>query len=148
MPKPRSAPKSASPEHDDSGAVSAFIAALNHPLVPVLAEIRQTILKAAPGITEGIKWNAPSFYFHGWFATANLRGPKGVMIVLHHGAKVKDGAADVFKIADPDKLLTWPSPDRALATFVSAEDFQKKRPAFQRIVKQWAERQARLAGQG
>lgn len=40
-------------------SVAAFLAALDHPLQPVLTLIRATILSASPKIIEGIKWKAP-----------------------------------------------------------------------------------------
>ena len=135
MPKPR-ASASAS-EHDDSAGVSALIEKMAHPLRATLEAVRQAILKAAPGITEGIKWNSPSFYCCGWFATVNVRKDT-LMVVLHHGAKSRAESTLSETLEDKTRLLTWPGKDRALVTFVSDGDFQKKRKAFQSIVKQWA----------
>ena len=46
---------------------------------------------------------------------------------------------------DSSHLLTWPSNDRAIASFISLEDFQNKREVFEKIIKQWANYQAQLA---
>ncbi|MFO0810116.1 MAG: DUF1801 domain-containing protein [Gemmataceae bacterium] len=125
-------------DHDDTAAVTAYLTSLNHPLKPVLEAIRRTILKADRAITEGIKWNSPSFYCHGWFATINLRAKSGAMIVLHHGAKARADNTLSRTIDDSTQLLTWLAPDRAVVSFVDGEDFRRKRGAFQKIVEQWA----------
>ena len=60
-----------------------------HPLKPTLEEVRRTILSAHPEIIEGVKWNSPSFYCHGWFATINSRKPTQVDVLFYRGAKVR-----------------------------------------------------------
>lgn len=133
------------PEHDDSAAVDALFAALDHPLKPLVAAIRKAILEADKTITEGIKWNSPSFYCAGWFATVNVRGGRGLLVVLHHGAKVRADATPRKTIKDGAALLHWHSADRASVGFGSAEEFADKRDAFVAIVKQWAKAQRALA---
>jgi hypothetical protein len=132
-------------EHDDTEAVNAYIKMLEHPLKTTVEEIRRTILEADPRITEGIKWNSSSFYCYGWFATINLKARNGVQVVLHHGAKIRDDSTLSLTIDDPSQLLTWPSQDRAIVTFVSADSFQSNRSAFKKVIKQWADYQAQLA---
>jgi hypothetical protein len=132
-------------DRTDSAAVTAYLAALDHPLKPVVEAIRGTILGAYPAIAEGVKWNSPSFYCHGWFATANVRPRGGVQVVLHHGAKARADATLGRTIDDPAGLLTWLSADRAVVTFAGDEDFAGKRAAFVALIRQWAAYQARLA---
>jgi hypothetical protein len=108
--------------------------------------VRRTILAADPAITEGIKWNSPSFYCHGWFAAISSRKPTQVDVVLHCGAKVRVDCRVKEMIDDSDHLLTWPSKDRALLSFTSDVDFQARRQPFQRIIRQWAAYQKRHAG--
>ncbi len=136
------------PEHDDPAAVAAFLTALNHPLKPVVASIRSTILQADPAITEGIKWNCPSFYRCGWFATVNIRPKVGVLVVLHHGAKIREGDETLSAtLEDPDKLLKWLGKDRATVSFLDAGDFVGTQTAFEKVIKQWSAYQALLATQ-
>lgn len=139
-------PKNAKPpEHDNPAGVQQLIAAMSDPLKPVVEAIRATILGADNQITEGIKWNSPSFYRHGWFATVNVRrGGGSVMVVLHHGAKGRAETELSRTLRDPKELLEWAAVDRALVSFTSAEDFESKRKAFAEIIRQWAAEQARL----
>jgi hypothetical protein len=68
-------------------------------------------------------------------------------IVLHHGAKIRADSPSNVRIDGPDGLLTWPSRDRAILSLKSDADFQANSKSFQRIVKQWAARQRRYAGE-
>ena len=95
-------------------------------------------LAADPAITEGVKWNSPSFYCHGWFATISSRKPTQVDVVFYCGAKVRANCTVKEVIDDPERLLTWPSKDRALLSFKSDADFQARLKSFRRITSQWA----------
>ena len=132
-------------EYDDTNAVNVYMERLEHSLKPVIVAIRQTILEADQGITEGIKWNSPSFYCYGWFATFHLRAKNGVQVVLHHGAKVRNDTTLSSSLDDSFHLLIWPSKDRAIVNFISTEDFQSKSEAFKKIINQWADYQVHLA---
>jgi hypothetical protein len=71
-------------------SVEAFMAGLEHPLKPAIEAVRALVLGVDPAVSEGIKWNAPSFRTSKWFATLNLRargGEERVWLVLHPGAK-------------------------------------------------------------
>ncbi len=143
--KTKAAGAGAGSEYDDSPGVTALIATIAHPMKPTLESVRRTILAADRAITEGVKWNSPSFYCHGWFATIVTRKPAQLDIVLHCGAKIRADCAIRETIDDRDGLLTWPSKDRAMLSFTSGSDFQAKRRAFQGIARQWAAYQKREA---
>ena len=128
-------------EFDDSQAVTAFLDGLKHPLKPIIEEVRAAILGADKTITEGIKWNTASFYCQGWFATINVRAKAGVQIILHRGAKIRADGKARQDVDDPSGLLTWLGQDRAAVAFAASKDFRSKRPAFVKIIKQWARQQ-------
>jgi hypothetical protein len=130
-------PSGKEPAADGPGAVGAFLAALDHPLKDVILAIRQVILAVDPRIAEGIKWNAPSFRTAEWFATFHLRAKAGVQVILHLGAKVREGPA--VPVADPDSLLVWLGKDRASVTFRDAGDVAVKREAFAGLIRSWIE---------
>ena len=136
--KRSTAPESSRGEHDDSSGVTVLVAALAHPLKRTLEAARRAILTADPAITEGVKWNSPSFYCHGWFASISNRKPTQVDVVFYCGAKVRANSTVREVIDDPERLLTWPSNDRALLSFKSDDDFRARLESFQRITKQWA----------
>lgn len=136
---------SRAPEYDNPTAVTELLASLEHRLKPVIEDVRKTILGADDRITEGVKWNSPSFYCYGWFAAVNAKRAHAVLVVLHHGAKTRPESELSRSIKDPLRLLTWPSPDRAQTSFGSADDFKSKRSEFASLIQQWAAYQERLA---
>ncbi len=119
------------------GEVEALLASLDHPRLREIEALRQLILGADPAISEGVKWNAPSFRTSEWFATFHLRAKDGVQVILHFGAKKRDTAAARAAIADPESLLEWLAADRATARFRDLEEVEAKRDAFAAVVRQW-----------
>jgi hypothetical protein len=102
-------------------AVSTLLKALKHPLKREIAAARLTILGAAAQVSEGVKWNAPSFAAKGdYFATFHLRETKHVQVIFHTGAKAK-GKVMQGKVDDPERMLRWLAKDRAIATSPNAE---------------------------
>jgi hypothetical protein len=119
---------------DTGAAVDAFMAATPHPLKAVIQALRELILAVHPDIQEGIKWNAPSYRTHEYFATTNLRDKKGIGIILHLGAKVRN---ETVAIDDPARLLTWLGTDRASLSFASLDDVRRNEGAVRTILAQW-----------
>src|SRR4051812_17341525 len=138
---------SASPcrEHDDTAGVTAHVTRMTHSLKPILEAVRRAILAADPAITDGIKWNSPSFYCHGWFATISSHKPAQLDVVFFCGAKVRSDCTVRNVINDPDGLLTWPSKDRALLSLKADVDLQSRLRFVQRIAGQWTGYQKRNA---
>jgi hypothetical protein len=110
---------------------------LDHPLKKEIEAIRAAILGSDRSIAEGIKWNAPSFRTSEYFATVNLREKKGVGVILHLGAKLRELPAGGMAIDDPDKMLRWLAKDRATIVFEGLADFRARKAAFERIIRQW-----------
>lgn len=137
-PKKTAAAKRTAPLKDDD--VDAFMAALHHPMEAEIEAVRRIIRDAAPSITEGIKWNGPSFRTTDFFATlnnpSNPRTQDHVALVLHTGVKAK-GLTLQGRIADPEGLLHWVAKDRCLVTFRDAGEITAKRSALQHIVRAW-----------
>lgn len=104
---------------------------------PEIDALREIIRSAHPSITEGIKWNAPSFRTTDWFATLNLRAKKGVAIILHFGAKKNAISESGVAIDDPQGLLQWLGKDRAQVSFTDAADLAARQPAFTALLRQW-----------
>ena len=124
---------------DTAEAVDVFMLALAHPFKREIEAIRAAILGSAPEIAEGIKWNAPSYRTHEYFATTHLREKKGVSIILHLGAKVKDLPDGGVQVQDPAQLLKWLGKDRAMVVFADLQDFRAKQAAFEELIRRWIE---------
>jgi len=133
--KPRKAPaKKAAKKAED---VDALMATLEHPLKQDIEAVRRTILGAAPGVSEAVKWNSPSFRTEkDFFATINLRAKDQVQVVLHLGAKVRPDMK-AFKVVDPNGLLTWLGKDRAMASLGAGRTLTANKKALEAIVRAW-----------
>jgi hypothetical protein len=139
MPPRASSTKTAKRSAPAPGDVETFLASLDHPFKREILAVRQILLGADPGITEGIKWNAPSFRTSEYFATFHLRARDGVQVILHLGAKKRAESASGVAIADPESLLEWLAKDRASVKFRDAKDIDAKRAAFTNVVRRWIE---------
>ena len=116
-------------------AVDTFIATVDRSRKTDIETVRRIILGAHPDVTEGIKWNAPSFYYKDWFATFHLRTKAGVQLILHRGAKVK--AEAMAEIADPAGLLEWLASDRATIKFADAGAIEARRDDLRSLIRAW-----------
>ena len=115
---------------DTSEAVESFIAQLQHPFKAEIQALRRIILAADPSISEGIKWNSPSFRTTEYFATTNLRAKAGVGLILHLGAKIRELPAGGVCIDDPAGLLKWLGKDRAMVELQKMSEIETKGKAL------------------
>lgn len=105
--------------------MDAYLAALRHPMKADVERMRKAILAAAPGVTEQVKWNAPSFRTaKDYLCTFNLRDADRILLVFHNPL--------LPRIASP--LLTGDWKDRRLATFPSSAAAKKGQAEVVRIV--------------
>jgi hypothetical protein len=122
---------------DRSQSVTDFLNDLDHPFGRVLEVLRSGILAVDPGITEQIKWKAPSFCYAGADrVTFNLRPTDRLQVILHRGTKTRDDAAG-FAFRDESGLIEWITPDRGTVSFSSAADAEQKQEAFLTLVGRW-----------
>jgi hypothetical protein len=122
---------------DSSAAVDAFMLALEHPHKPVIEALRACLLAVDPRVAEGIKWNAPSFRTHEYFATVKLREKSGLGLLLHLGAKARDAGHEVLLIDDTPGQLRWLGKDRAMLVFKDLQDFERRRAGFEVLMRSW-----------
>lgn len=108
-----------------------------HPLHKEMEATRLIILGVSPSITEGVKWNAPSFRTDkDWFATIHIREKKRVQLILFVGVKKRPDFKP-FKLSDPNGLVKWLAEDRALVTLGAGRDIPDNRKALEAIVRSW-----------
>jgi hypothetical protein len=129
----------ASMKKSDTELVSEHITRLDDAVRDTVQYVRETILSASTLISERIKWNNPSFYYHGplkkedpkkyprELAVFNLFKNR-MMLVIPHGARVDDGSG----------LLSGGYVDgRRIIVFKDLADAKKKKKALQSMVKAW-----------
>ncbi|MBM2620093.1 hypothetical protein JIG36_31725 [Actinoplanes sp. LDG1-06] len=105
--------------------VDAFMADLDHPFKPGVELIRAHIKAGNKGITEQVKWNAPSFSYKGvYLTTFNLFSRPKVFLVFHHP----------HVVTIDDERLEGKYPDRRLLFFDDLADAKKKKPFVRSVV--------------
>ena len=103
------------------------MAKLEHPLQAEVQAVRETIKSVNPGITEQIKWAAPSFSYRGeYLVTFNLRSPNRVHLVWHNPA--------VASIKS--ELLEGDYKDRRMSYLASMADVKSMRVELVRVVRE------------
>jgi hypothetical protein len=122
---------------DGTTAVESFLDALDHPYKEGVLRLRATLLASVPGLTEHVKWNAPSFVHDGVDRiTFRLRPGDVLQLVFHRGPAVRSDV-DSFAFADPTGLLAWQTPDRAVATFAGVDDVEAKLESVAALARRW-----------
>ena len=117
-----------------SQQVDKFMSGLDHPLKEGIERLRTAILDSNDGITEHVKWNAPSFCYAGEDrVTFRLYPVDRTQIVFHWGSGVKDDAGS-FVFEDDTGLLRWVATNRAVVTLRDAETEQRD---FVSVVNRW-----------
>jgi hypothetical protein len=107
--------------------VDEFMAELDHPFKAEVQAVREIIKKVHKGITEEVKWKAPSFSYKGYLATFNLWAKNHVHLVFHNGA-----------ILDPKLgILEGSYPDRRMVYFANMDEVRAKKAALVKAVKEW-----------
>lgn len=122
---------------DTGAAVDALMAGLDHPHKDAIARLRSLVLATDPAIAEGVKWAAPSFRTHEYFATTHLRSKAGLGLILHLGAKARQLPAEGVAIDDPAGMLHWLAADRAQLLFADRADLEARKDALQGLLRQW-----------
>ena len=116
--------------------LAQFIDKLDSQTFETVNAIRSVISDSHPGLTESIKWNAPSFSLNGEDRiTLGLERKGGVRVVLHRGAKLKELAG--FSFDDSDGLAHWPTPDRGIIMFADKTDVEHHAHALSDLCSRW-----------
>ena len=122
---------------DGSSTVDAFLAALEHPHKAGVLRLRAVLLASVPGLSEHIKWNAPSFVHDGVDRiTFRLRPGDVLQLVFHRGPSVR-GDVGTFTFDDTTGLLAWQTPDRGVITFAGAADVEARLDDVADLARRW-----------
>lgn len=108
-------------------AVSDYMKKLNNPLKDEMEAVREIILAADAGISENIKWSAPSFFYKDNMCTFNPRATKAVSLVFHKGALINDKTG----------LLEGDGKEARTAKFKDMDDVKAKKKQLESVVKGW-----------
>ncbi len=107
--------------------VNAFMAELEHPFKAEVQAVREIIKNVHPGITEEVKWKAPSFSYRGYLVTFNLWATQHVHLVFHNGAILSNDSG----------LLEGDYVDRRMMYFSDMADIKAKQPVLEQAIREW-----------
>ncbi len=111
--------------------VDEYMAKLDNPLKELWEEIRQIVLYANPGMSEDIKWGAPTFIYKGNLATFNPRAKKFVNLTFHTGALIDD----------PASVLEGDAKEARVFRVSNAGELHEKSEGLKRVVQNWVKLQ-------
>jgi hypothetical protein len=118
------------PKAGDAAAVTALMAALQHPLKAEVEALRKIIKAANPKVNERVKWNAPSYFYKADMAAFNLHNEQFVQLILLFPQGL---------VADESGLLLGDWKDKREARFQDIKDIKAKQAALARVVNRWVE---------
>ena len=110
----------------DAIKVKEYMDQLQHPLKAEIETVRKIIKASHPGISERIKWNAPSYYFKEDMVTFHLRELKKIHLVFHHPCIVKIKSA----------FLEGDYKDRRMMYFKNKSELLSRKDELERIMQE------------
>ena len=116
--------------------VEDYRASLDPAVLAMVDSLRAIVAGSHEGLSERIKWNAPSFAIDGDDRiTLGLDCKGGVRVVLHRGAKSKDSAD--FQFEDRAGLARWAASDRGVIAFQSLAEIEARRVQLSELCRNW-----------
>ena len=113
--------------------VEEFLSKLSHRRIEEVRAVRKILLSVDPGVTEKIKWNAPSFCWQGDDRiTMRLQPDDRLDFIFHRGAKAKE--TSTFGFDDPSGLIEWRAVDRGVLPIRNPE---AERIHLTKLAKAW-----------
>jgi uncharacterized protein YdhG (YjbR/CyaY superfamily) len=115
-----------------------YLAALTPDQRATADALRALASAAAPGLTERIKWNAPSFVQDGEDRITLGQDKSGrIRVILHRGVKPKEIAG--FSFDAPADLVQWAARDRGVMTFASQAEVETRAEEIGDVFRRWLE---------
>lgn len=94
--------------------VDSYLDGLDHPDKAGICALRDAVMASVDGVSERVKWNAPSFVVAGEDrVTMRLAPGDAFQLVLHRGSRVREDSS-TFRFEDTTGLVRWAAPDRGV----------------------------------
>ncbi|WP_120522466.1 DUF1801 domain-containing protein [Arthrobacter celericrescens] len=107
--------------------VDAWLDKYDNPQRQLVSDVRAFILSVDPGISEAIKWQAPTFMYKGNIASFFPKAKKNVTLMFHQGASIEDSSG----------LLEGDGEVSRVARFLDSADFEAKKAALADVIRNW-----------
>ena len=112
--------------------VDRWLENYDNPQRELVSKIRDFILSVDPGLTEAVKWQAPTFIYRGNIASFFPKAKKNVTLMFHQGASIRDDLG----------LLEGDGEVSRVARFADEADFEAKKPGLEAVLIAWIQDKA------
>ena len=122
-----------------SKEVDSLIAALQHPLVNIIEELRTILLSSGFSLKEEVKWKAPSYANANGQHRFTMNFPpnqKCIRLIFHRDA-IKQTAPHQNLISNDDGLLKWAATDRAIFEIRGRTQLEAQQKQLLVLMKEW-----------
>lgn len=114
---------------------------LKHPQDDIIQLLRNIIKQASHELSEGVKWNAPSYSLNGNdIITFNFHYKGFVSLIFHTGPKGKDTHTNNFLFNDESNLLEWVADKRAVLKIATFDELALNQHKIETIINIWIEK--------
>ena len=118
--------------------VEQLLSLLDHPDVALVNQVRRLINEVAPSLTEGIKWNAPSYALNGNdIITFNFRNYGPISLIFHTGPKGKDTKTGQRLFEDASGLIEWVADKRFVFKVADGRFLQAHTAEIIQLIQTW-----------
>ena len=110
-------------------AVDTWFEKSDHPLKPLMLQVRRVFLASDARVTESIKWSTPTFSFSGDIASFIPQAKAHVSLLFHRGAEI------------PGRHPRLQGDSRLARTmrFADAAELKRYTPDLQKVIRAWCE---------
>lgn len=122
----------------NSQNADALVESIKHPQEVIIQRLRSIIKQSSNELSEGVKWNAPSYSLNGNdIITFNFHYKGFVSLVFHTGPKGKDTHTNSQLFQDDSKLLEWVADKRAILKIATTEELEQNQHNIEKIITVW-----------
>ncbi|MDZ4748400.1 MAG: DUF1801 domain-containing protein [Saprospiraceae bacterium] len=123
----------------DQEQVTAYIAALDPAIAPIVEALRKMILSTDKSINEHIKWNNPCCYYTGEMIPFNPKEYKREIVVFNfYKGRIMMVFPSGARINDTTGFLTGEYKDgRRIAIIEDMKDAKAKKKVLQAVLREW-----------
>ena len=120
--------------------VDQLLSSMDHPQIGLIDQIRDIIKQAAPILSEGVKWNAPSYSLNGNdIITFNFRSYGSVSLIFHTGPKGKDTKTGKVLFEETSGIIQWLADKRFVLKIDDTGQLQTCSEDIARLVRRWVD---------
>lgn len=115
-----------------------LIKSMQHPQEDIIQLLRNIIKQTSNELSEGVKWNSPSYSLDGNdIITFNFHYNGYVSLVFHTGPKGKDTHTNKPLFKDETQLLEWVADKRAIVKISTIDQLEAIKSDIEKIIHIW-----------